>query len=108
MNTIGPLLITSCTLYVPESGSWVLEVDHDLPTGVPAPTGKVTCLVGGVPFFGTIVPAASGVFGTRARARVVGAFAVQVVDEVPCGPHDTTIDLLLTERGIEFERSSPR
>ena len=41
-------------------------------------------------------------------ARVVGAFAVQVVDEVPCGPHDTTIDLLLTERGIEFERSSPR
>lgn len=41
-------------------------------------------------------------------ARVVGAFAVQVVDDVPCGPHDTTIDLLLTERGIEFERSPPR
>lgn len=75
MNTIGPYLATSCTLYVPESGSWVLEVDHDLPTLAPAPTGKVVCLVGGVPFLGTVDPAASGAFGgTRARARVVGAF----------------------------------
>lgn len=74
MNTIGPLLATKCVLHVPESGSWVLEIDHDLPTGAIAPTGKVTCLVGGVPFFGTVDPDASGVFGgTRARARVVGA-----------------------------------
>lgn len=73
MNTIGPLLVPSCTLHVPESGSWVLEVEHDLPTGVPAPTGKVACLVGGVPFLGTVDPDASGVFGTRARARIVGA-----------------------------------
>ncbi|MDB4946237.1 MAG: hypothetical protein JWP97_5771 [Labilithrix sp.] len=73
MNTIGALIITSCTLYVPESGSWVLEVDHDLPTGAPAPKGKVACLVGGVPFFGTVDPASSGVFGTVARCRVVGA-----------------------------------
>lgn len=74
MNTIGPLLITSCTLHVPESGSWVLEVDHDLPTGAPAPSGKVTCIVGGVPFVGTIAPSSSGVFGgTHARCRVVGA-----------------------------------
>lgn len=73
MNTIGPLQITSCTLHVPESGSWVLDVDHDLPTGAPAPTGKVVCLVGGVPFVGTVDPSSSGVFGTRARSRVVGA-----------------------------------
>lgn len=73
MNTIGPFLITSCTLHVPESGSWVLDVDHDLPTGAPAPTGKVVCLVGKVPFTGTVDKAASGVFGTRARTRVVGA-----------------------------------
>lgn len=73
MNTIGPLLITKCELHVPESGSWVLEVDHDLPTGVPAPTGRVACLIGGVPFLGTVDPESSGVFGTRARCRVVGA-----------------------------------
>lgn len=73
MNTIGPLLITKCTLHVPESGSWALDVDHDLPTGAPAPAGKVTCLVGGVPFLGTVEPESSGVFGTRARCRVVGA-----------------------------------
>jgi len=73
MNTIGPHLITSCTLHVPESGSWVLEVDHDLPTGAPPPTGKVTCVVGGVPFVGTVDSSSSGVFGTRARCRVVGA-----------------------------------
>lgn len=73
MNTIGPLLAKSCTLHVPESGSWVLDVDHDLPTGAIAPTGKVACLVGGAPFVGTVDPAASGTFGTRARCRVVGA-----------------------------------
>jgi hypothetical protein len=73
VNTIGPLIIASCTLHVPESGSWVLEVEHDLPTGVPAPSGKVACLVGDTPFVGTVDPSASGVFGTRARARVVGA-----------------------------------
>ena len=73
MNTIGALLITSCTLYAPESGGWVLEIDHDLPTGAPAPTGKVACLIGGTTFVGTVDPATSGVFGTRARCRVVGA-----------------------------------
>lgn len=73
MNTLGPLLVPSCTLHASESGSWVLEVDHDLPTGAIAPTGKVTCMVGGVPFLGTVDPEASGVFGTRAHARVVGA-----------------------------------
>jgi len=65
--------MTSCTLHVPESGSWVLDVDHDLPTGVPSPTGKVPCVVGKTPFLGTIDKEASGVFGTRARSRVVGA-----------------------------------
>lgn len=73
MNTIGPFLITSCTLHVPESGSWVLDIDHDLPTGAPPPIGKVACLVGKVPFLGTVDSDASGVFGTRARTRVVGA-----------------------------------
>lgn len=73
MNTIGPLLARSCTLHVPESGSWVLEIDHDLPTGAIAPTGKVACLIGGVPFVGTVAPESSGTFGTRARCRVVGA-----------------------------------
>lgn len=74
MNTIGPLLVPSCTLHVPESGSWVLEAGLELPPGAPAPTGKVPCLVGGVPFLGTVDPAAAGTFGTRARVRVVGAF----------------------------------
>lgn len=75
MNTIGALLATKCVLHVPESGSWVLEIDHDLATGAPAPTGKTVCLVGGMPFVGTIDPSASGVFaGTHARSRVVGAF----------------------------------
>lgn len=73
MNTIGAFLITSCTLYVPESGAWVLEVDHDLPTGAAAPTGRVACVVGGTTFVGTVDPGSSGAFGTRARCRVVGA-----------------------------------
>lgn len=74
MNTIGLLVATKCVLHVPESGSWVLDIDHDLPTGVPAPSGKVTCLVGGIPFVGTVDPLSSGAFGgTRARSRVVGA-----------------------------------
>lgn len=73
MNTIGPLLAKSCTLHAPESGSWVLDIDHDLPTGAIAPTGKVACLVGAVPFVGTVDPEFSGTFGTRARCRVVGA-----------------------------------
>lgn len=74
MNTIGSLVASKCTLHVPESGAWTLDIEHDLPTGAPPPTGKVTCVVGGVPFFGTVDPAASGVFaGTLARARVVGA-----------------------------------
>lgn len=73
MNTIGPFLATSCTLHVPESGSWRLEIEHDLPIGASAPTGKVACLIGAVPFVGTVDPEASGTFGTRARCRVVGA-----------------------------------
>lgn len=73
MNTIGALIIARCTLYVPESGSWVLDAEHDLPTGAPAPAGKVVCTLGGVPFLGTVDTEASGVFGTRARTRVVGA-----------------------------------
>jgi hypothetical protein len=73
VNTIGPFIVTACALHVPESGSWVLDVDHDLPLGAPAPTGKVVCLVGSVPFVGTVDPESSGVFGTRARSRVVGA-----------------------------------
>ena len=73
MNTIGAFQITSCTLHVPESGSWVLDVDYELPTGTPAVSGKVVCVVGGVPFSGTVDPSSSGTFGTRSRSRVVGA-----------------------------------
>jgi len=36
-----------------------------------------------------------------ARApRVAGAFYVQIVDEVPRAPHDITMDVVVTERGV--------
>lgn len=73
MNSIGALQVTSCRLHVPESGSWTLEVDHDVIDGAPPPTGKVTCMVGGMAFVGTVDGAASGVFALSGRARIVGA-----------------------------------
>jgi 5-formyltetrahydrofolate cyclo-ligase len=32
--------------------------------------------------------------------RVAGAFSVQIVDEVPRAPHDITMDVVVTERGV--------
>lgn len=37
-------------------------------------------------------------------ARVAGAFSVQIVDAVPSAPHDITIDTLVTEAGVVFDR----
>ena len=41
--------------------------------------------------------------------RVAGAFDVQIVDDVPCGPHDLTVDAVVTEtRTFAFSRATTR
>jgi len=41
-------------------------------------------------------------------ARVAGAFSMQIVDAVPSAPHDITMDTVVTESGVVFDRPRAR
>lgn len=71
-----PLLLgTVAALYVrlliPGVGPWIADVDLDLSSDKPMPTGRVVLTCGGEQLIGTVEPEGSGRFGEKARVRII-------------------------------------
>lgn len=74
MSTIlvNGLPAVSVRLLHPWQGVWTAEVDFDLALVPVVPSGKVVLTIGTTTLAGTIDPDASGAFGEKARARIIG------------------------------------
>ena len=71
-SALGSTSILAGTMLIPWVGAWVLDVDLDLASTSPLPSGKVTPNIGDATLAGTIDASATGRFGEKARARIVG------------------------------------
>lgn len=69
--SLNGLTAVSVTLFHPWTGAWSAEVDFDLDTPI-VPSGAATLKIGNAVLVGTIDPDASGRFGVKAKARVIG------------------------------------
>jgi hypothetical protein len=70
--TLNGLDAKSVRLFQPWTGVWTAEVDFDLELVPVAPFGPATLVIGTTVLVGTIDPTASGKFGDKAIARVIG------------------------------------
>jgi hypothetical protein len=71
--TLNGLRVVSVRLEHPWRGAWVADLDLDPDVVALAPTsGKATLTIGTTPLIGTIDSRASGVFSSKAKARLVG------------------------------------
>jgi len=57
---------------VPNIGAWLVDVDVDIPSDQPVPTGAQTLTIGTAHLQGTAVDEGSGRFGESVRVRVLG------------------------------------
>jgi hypothetical protein len=70
---VGALRAVSVRLVIPWTGAWIADVDFDLEAARVVPTGRVALKIGETGILaGAIDERASGRFGEKARARVVG------------------------------------
>ncbi len=70
--SVNGLDVPSVRLFQPWQGAWVADVDFDLEAIPVVPKGPVVLRIGTTVLLGTVDPDASGKFGEKARARVVG------------------------------------
>lgn len=73
---MSPLLLGSVTalsvrLLIPWVGPWVADVDLDLDSSKPLPSGRVVLTCGGTQLIGTVDNDGSGRLGEKARVRIV-------------------------------------
>lgn len=75
---VGAVTAVSIRLLIPWVGQWIADVDLDLASDKPLPTGRVVVTVGGTQLIGTVDADASGRLGEKARVRIIaGAGAWQ-------------------------------
>lgn len=71
--TINGLNVVSLSIYHPWRGTWIADVDFDPAGGVAPSSGPAVLTIGdSTTMRGTFDPTASGPFGEKARARVIG------------------------------------
>lgn len=70
--TLGNTVVVATHLFIPWTGVWVADLDLDLTSDQPVPTGKQTLNVGGASLQGTIDDERTGRFGEKVHARLVG------------------------------------
>lgn len=69
---LGSLPAISARVSIPERGAWFVDVDLDVDTSAPVPSGRAVVRIGGETLTGTVYAPDSGRFGARVRVRVVG------------------------------------
>lgn len=69
---LNGLHAVSVRLLQPWQGAWIADVDFDLAQVPVVPVGPCTLTIGTTVLQGTIDPEASGAFGDKAKARVIG------------------------------------
>ena len=69
--SVGNASAVSVRLVIPWTGAWIADVDLDLASTEPLPSGRVTAMAGTDTLVGTVEPAASGRFGEKARIRII-------------------------------------
>jgi hypothetical protein len=70
--SVNGLDAVSVRLWHPWTGAWSAEVDFDLEAVPKVPSGAVVLKIGDAILSGTVDPDASGRFGEKARARIIG------------------------------------
>jgi hypothetical protein len=69
---LNGLRAVSARLFQPWRGAWSAEVDFDLGVAPVVPSGPAILKIGNAILTGTIDPDASGRFGEKAKARIIG------------------------------------
>lgn len=68
---VGNTSAVSVRLIIPWNGAWIADVDLNVASTEPLPSGRVVASIGSETLSGTIDPRSSGRFGEKARVRVV-------------------------------------
>lgn len=75
MIRIGNIDARQVRICIPSIGAWLVDVDVDIPSDQPIPTGKQTLTIGTAQLQGTVIDEGTGRFGESARVRLLGGAA---------------------------------
>lgn len=122
---VNGLTATSVRLFQPWSGAWVADADFDLETVPMVPVGPAILKVGTAVLLGTVDPDASGKFGEKARARIigggggwhrtvsarhfhndVGVFSAAVIAATAAEVGEKAVDASPSRLGVDYMRSA--
>lgn len=75
MIRIGNIDARQVRICIPNVGAWLVDIDVDIPSDQPLPSGKQTLTIGTAQLQGTVIDQGTGHFGESVRVRLLGGAA---------------------------------